>query len=122
MSHQGHEKVIYVISKQIQFIVIEPHVSCWANTDDNWKSTESLLPIPNQHHVEATVSPHLCDYTVQLGSESSGETESFTVGNKTAYSKLSTTRTRDSEDGLLGRGGEDKISGSLSEVSTAVKV
>ena len=56
MSHQLNEKVIYVISKQIQYIVIEPHVSCWAKSDDNWKTTELLLPPPCQHQVDEKVS------------------------------------------------------------------
>jgi hypothetical protein len=125
MDHQHQEKVIYVISKQTQFIVIEPYGSCWANTGDNWKSTESLTPLPSQHHVDVAVSPRSwqsCDYRIQYGSESSDEAETNHTGAKVANSKQVATRIDNPEDGLLGSGVGEKISGSLSEIPTAVKV
>ena len=56
MSHQPHEKVIYVISKQIQYIVIEPYGSCWAHAGDNWKTTELLPTTPCQHLADVKAS------------------------------------------------------------------
>ena len=110
---------------QIQYIVIEPFGSCWANTGDNLKSTESLTPLPRQHHVDVAGSPRSwqsCDYKAQYGSDSSDDTETNQTGAKVADLTQVATRIDNPEDGLLGSGKGEKITGSLSEIPTAVKV
>ena len=111
MGHQLHETVIYVISKQIRYIVIEPQVSCWANSGVIWQSTESSTPFPSQCNVDVTVSPRPCDYKAQQGSESMDEIEINNTGVEVTNPYSSSSRKHAPENEILDSGEEENTSG-----------
>ena len=119
MSHQPHEKVIYVISKQIQYIVIEPQVNCWAISCDIWQSTESLSPVPSLINADVTVSPRPFDYGGQQGSESLDERPIINVGVEVTNCLNSSSRTHAPENQKLETGNKENLTGKLSEIPTS---